>query len=75
MSRQLNSRLNRLRQKSNADLVIPSSININGYDEPADYYTVEDGKERLMTDDEVFKYQTSNKIMSDISITIGEWTD
>lgn len=75
MSRQLNSRLNRLHQKTNSNIIVPSTIEIKGYDESADYYTVENGKERLMTDDEVYKYQVSDTVMSDISITIGDWTD
>lgn len=75
MSRQLNSRLNRLHQKTNSNIIVPSTIEIKGHDEPADYYTIENGKERLMTDDEVYKYQVSDTVMSDISITIGEWTD
>ena len=75
MSRHLNSRLDRIRKTTNSNIIVPSTIELNGYDEPADYYTIENGKERLMTDDEVYRYQTSGKVMSDISITIGDWED
>lgn len=75
MSRQLNSRLDRIRQASKKSIAIPSTIEVSGYDEPTTYYTLENGKERLMTDQEIFYYQSSSETMSNISVTIGEWID
>ena len=75
MNKELLTRLKKLEQASGQVSGHPITIEIKGYDEPADYYTIENGKERLMTDDEVYKFQVSDTVMSDISITIGEWTD